>query len=90
MGVGGQHHAPTTLPQETGLVVIVQEAGEGPRASLERCRKSCPTGIWSPDHPACSESLFILISVFLLYTFILTSDVESLQELLVLQNLNIW
>jgi len=29
----------------------------GPRAVLDRCRKSCPTGIRSPDRPARSQSL---------------------------------
>ena len=32
----------------------------GPRAGLDRCGKSRPTGIRSPDRPACSESLYRL------------------------------
>jgi hypothetical protein len=32
----------------------------GPGAGLERCRKSRPTGIGSPDLPARSESLYRL------------------------------
>ena len=34
----------------------------GPRASLDRYRKSHPTGIWSPDCPARSESSHWLYS----------------------------
>jgi len=33
MGVGGQCHTPTALPQKRNPVPIVQEAGWGPRAS---------------------------------------------------------
>ena len=32
----------------------------GPRAGLDGCGKSCFHGIWSPDRPACSESLYRL------------------------------
>jgi hypothetical protein len=32
----------------------------GPGAGLDRCGKSCPTGIRSPDLPARSESLYRL------------------------------
>ena len=32
----------------------------GPRASLDRCGKSRPTGIRSPERPACSQSLYRL------------------------------
>ena len=32
----------------------------GPRAGLDGCRKSRPTGVRSPDRPACSESLYRL------------------------------
>jgi hypothetical protein len=32
----------------------------GPRAGLDVCEKSCPTGIRSPDHPARSQSLYRL------------------------------
>jgi hypothetical protein len=32
----------------------------GPRTGLDVCEKSCPTGIRSPDRPACSLSLYRL------------------------------
>ena len=32
----------------------------GPRASLDRWKNLAPTGIWSPDHPARSQSLYRL------------------------------
>jgi hypothetical protein len=32
----------------------------GPRAGLDRCGKSRPTGIRSPERPACSQSLYRL------------------------------
>jgi hypothetical protein len=35
----------------------------GPGAGLDRCGKSCPTGIRSPDPPARSESLYRLLSM---------------------------
>ena len=41
-------------------VPIVQEAEWGPRAGLDRCGKSRPTGIRSPDLPARSQSLYRL------------------------------
>ena len=56
-GVSGQCQSPAALyPRErpgthcTGDLV-------GPRAGLERCGKSRPTGIRSPDRPARSQSL---------------------------------
>ena len=58
-GVGGQRHASAALPRERpgthcvgGWVV--------PRAGLDGCGKSRPTGIRSPDRPARSESLYRL------------------------------
>ena len=36
----------------------------GPRAGLDGCGKSAPTGIWSPDHPIRSESLYRLHPLF--------------------------
>jgi len=62
MGVGSQRHTPTAFnprPRErpgthcTGGWV-------GPRAGLDRCRKSRPYRDRSPDLPACSESLYRL------------------------------
>ena len=41
------------------LVTIVQEVGWAP-GLVWTDRKSCPTGIWSLDHPAHSQSLYQL------------------------------
>jgi hypothetical protein len=35
----------------------------GPRAALEGCEKSCPTGFRSPDLPVRSESLYFRAAV---------------------------
>jgi hypothetical protein len=58
--VRGQHHALAAFyPQErpgshfTGGWVV-------PRAGLDRCGKSCPTRIRSPDRPVRSQSLYRL------------------------------
>ena len=60
MGMGGQRHALAALyPRErpstrcTGGLV-------GPRAGLDRCGKSRPTGIGTPDRPARSLTLYRL------------------------------
>jgi len=60
-GLRGQHHSPATLyPRERPGTHCTQGC-VGPRAGLDRCRKSClPTRIWSPDHPARSQSLYWL------------------------------
>jgi hypothetical protein len=60
MRVGGQLHAPATLPP--GKIPVTHFIGGwvGPRACLDGCRKSRPTGIRSPDRPARSESLYRL------------------------------
>ena len=41
-------------------VPILQKAGWGHRAGLDRCGKSHPTVIRSPDRPARSQSLYLL------------------------------
>jgi len=41
-------------------VPIVQEAGWAPRPVCTGAENLLPTGIWSPDHPACSQSLYWL------------------------------
>jgi hypothetical protein len=49
MAMGDQRHASVALPE-----------GKGPRAGLDRRKISTPTGIRSPERPACSESLYRL------------------------------
>jgi hypothetical protein len=59
-------------PWERDPVLIVQEAGVGPRAGLDGCVRSRPppSGIRSPDRPARSElPLQIVIKVMLLVIF---------------------
>jgi len=57
MGVSGQCHALAALPWGKTQCPLNGRLG-GPRAGLDGCRKSyTPTGIQSPDCPACSESL---------------------------------
>jgi hypothetical protein len=57
MEVCGQHHALATLPQERDLVCIVHEAGWAPGLAWVDVENFAPSGIQSPDHPACSELL---------------------------------
>ena len=59
-GVGGQRHAPAafTLGKDTGP--IVQEAGWASGPVWIGVEKLAPTGIRSPDLPACTESLYLL------------------------------
>jgi hypothetical protein len=59
-GVGGQHHAPAALPlgKRPGTHCIGGRVD--PRAGLDGCGKSRPTGIRSPDRPGRSESLYRL------------------------------
>ena len=45
---------------ERDPVAIVQEAEWAPGPVWTGVEKLAPTGIWSPDHPACSESLYWL------------------------------
>jgi hypothetical protein len=60
MGVGGQHHAPAALLPGKILYPLDRRLG-GPYGRSGRVRKiSHPTGIWSPDYPARSESLYRL------------------------------
>jgi len=61
MGVGGQRHAPAALPPGKGPGTHCVGGWMGHRAGLDGCGKSgLPTGIRSPDLPACSESLYRL------------------------------
>jgi hypothetical protein len=48
MGMGGQHHAPATLPQERDLVPIVQEAAVVPRGQSGQARKILPSLGFNP------------------------------------------
>jgi len=57
MGVGG-HHAPAAFTPGKDPVPIVQEAGWAPGPVWIGAGNLTPTGIWSPDLPACSESLW--------------------------------
>jgi hypothetical protein len=60
MGVGGQRHAPATLPpwERPGTHCI--GGWVGPRAGLKGCRKSRPHWDLIPDCPASSELLYRL------------------------------
>jgi len=60
MGVGGQRHAPAALPpgKRPGTHCIGRWVG--PRDGLDGCGKFRPTGIRSPECPACSEAPYRL------------------------------
>jgi hypothetical protein len=60
-GVGGERHAPAALPRQRPGTHCVG-GWVGPRAGLDGCEKSRPTGIRSPDSSARSESLYRLSS----------------------------
>ena len=51
-GVGFQHHAPAALPPGKRPRSHCVGGWVGPRAGLDGCGKSPPTGIQSPDSPA--------------------------------------
>jgi hypothetical protein len=57
MGVGGHCH---TLAACSGkdLVLIVREAGWAAEPAWMGLENLAPTSIQSPDHPACSQSLY--------------------------------
>jgi hypothetical protein len=59
MGVFGQHHAPTALPQGNDPVPIVEEVGWAPGPVWTGAENLTPIGIWSPDRLVSSESLII-------------------------------
>ena len=59
-GVGGQHHAPTALPQGETRYPLYRRLRE-PQGPSEQVRKISPTtGIRSQDRPVRSESLYRL------------------------------
>jgi hypothetical protein len=60
MRVGGQLHAPAALPPGKRPGTHCIGGRVGPRAGLDGCEKSRPTGIRSPDRPASSESPYRL------------------------------
>jgi hypothetical protein len=55
-GVGGHRHAPAAFFLERPGTRSIG-GWVGPRARLDGCENSCPTGIRSPDRPTRSESL---------------------------------
>ena len=59
-GVDGQRHVPAALPLGKRPGTHCIGGWMGPRAGLEGCGKSHPTGIRSQDRPARSESLYHL------------------------------
>jgi len=54
-GVGGQGHAPADLPPVKRPGTQCIGGWVGPRAGLDGCGISRPTGIRSLNRPACSE-----------------------------------
>jgi hypothetical protein len=59
-GVSGQQHAPTAIyPRERPGTHCTGD-WVGPRTGLDRCWKSRPMGIRSPDRPARNQSLYRL------------------------------
>ena len=60
MEVGGQRHAPATLPPGKMRYTLYRRLG-GPQGRFGRVRKISPlTGFRSPERPARSESLYRL------------------------------
>lgn len=59
-GVGGQHHAPTTLPLGNDLVPIVQKAGLTPGPVWVCVKNIVPTGIPELSSPLCVTAPTIL------------------------------
>ena len=72
MVVGGQRHAPVTLPPGKRLSTRCIGGWVGPRAGLDWCGKFTPTGFRSPDRPARSESLYLYIYIYI-YIYIYLS-----------------
>jgi len=57
-GVRGQSHAPAALFPVKDAVPTVQEAGWAPGPVWTGAENLAPTGIRSPDRPACNQSLY--------------------------------
>jgi len=60
MGVGGQRHAPPTLPPGKTRYPLYKRLGRPQSRSGQVRKLSPPTGIRSPDRPARSKSLYWL------------------------------
>jgi len=60
MGWCSQRQAPAALPLEKRSVTHCTRGCESPRASLDGCGISPPTGTISPERSACSQSLYRL------------------------------
>jgi hypothetical protein len=60
MEVGGHRHGPAAFTPRKDLVPTVQEAGQAPWLVWIGAENLAPTGIRSPDLPACSELLYQL------------------------------
>jgi hypothetical protein len=60
MRVGGQLHAPAALPPGKETQYPLYRRLGGPQGVWTAAENLAPTGIRSPDRPACSESLYQL------------------------------
>ena len=60
MGVSAQRHAPAALPTGKGAGTNCLGGCVGPKAGLDGCGKSRPTGFRYPDRPARNESPYQL------------------------------
>jgi hypothetical protein len=56
MGMGGQGHAPATLPPEEDVVPILQESRWDPGLVRTGAENVASTGIRFPDRPASSDN----------------------------------
>ena len=93
MEVGGQRHAPAALLPGMTRYLLYRRLG-GPQGRSGRVWKiSPPTGIWSPDRPARSESLCQLSypgSTFHLHTIIFLLCVKGLDNFLTPHSADFW
>ena len=63
--MGGEHHAQGPLPlQERDPVSNVRKAGRAPGPVCKTAENLAPTGIRSPDRPARSQSLYIILHYY--------------------------
>jgi hypothetical protein len=81
---GGRGIAPRPrhFTSRKNLVPIVQEAGWDSRASTDGMENSPPSGIWYPNCPGCTKSLYLwcypghLLDMFLTKNCMLTTSCE--------------